>query len=194
MSHEHSGDEHGSADSRVPGGRGLPVRPEGSGDVRSDAGSDAESQTQAIEGHLQRDEPLDPENIAFVTSLVLAQINQHQHFHLEPTPDTAALAQMKREVPEVYNLWIESTKKRLDHDIWQSKKAVRQPYLLASIGQILGLIAVLGVLALAGYAVYLDHPWVGGIIAAIDILGLAAVFNGNQGRQRKARDDQADSQ
>ncbi|WP_230872110.1 hypothetical protein [Mycobacterium canetti] len=52
----------------------------------------------------------------------------------------------------MYELWIDTTRKRNDHEIWQSRKAVRQPYLLASLGQWLGLVAVLGVLGLAGLA------------------------------------------
>ncbi|MFV8301318.1 hypothetical protein ACNQP7_31970 [Mycolicibacterium fortuitum] len=49
---------------------------------------------------------------------------------------------MKAKVPEAYELWIETTRKRNDHELWQSKKATRQPYLLASLGQWLGLVAV----------------------------------------------------
>lgn len=84
-------------------------------------------------------------------------------------------------------MWIETTRKRADHDIWQSQKTVRQPYLLASLGQWLGLAAVLSVLVLAGLAVYLDYPWVGGILGVIDVIGLAAVFNGNPVRRREPR-------
>lgn len=85
----------------------------------------------------------------------------------------------------MYDLWIDTVRKRNDHQIWQSKKAVRQPYLLASLGQWLGLIAVLSVLVLAGFAVYLNQPWVGGILAAFDVIGLVTVFNGNQGKRRE---------
>lgn len=87
-------------------------------------------------------------------------------------------------MPEVYQLWIDTTRERSEHDLWKSKKAVRQPYLLASLGQWLGLLAVLSVLVIAGLAVYLDHAWVGAILGIIDVIGLAAVFNGNQGRRQ----------
>lgn len=93
-------------------------------------------------------------------------------------------------MPEAYELWIETTRKRNDHELWQSKKATRQPYLLASLGQWLGLVAVLGMLVIAGIAVYLDHAWVGAVLGVIDVIGLAAVFNGNQGkRQRKTEEE-----
>lgn len=114
----------------------------------------------------------------------MAQISQHQHIHLAQTPDPDQLAELRVKVPEVYELWIETTRKRNEHELWQSKKATRQPYLLASLGQWLGLVAVLGVLVVAGIAVYLDHAWVGAVLGVIDVIGLAAVFNGNQARRR----------
>ncbi|NOQ62853.1 hypothetical protein, partial [Mycolicibacterium fortuitum] len=142
-------------------------------------------------GPLRGYEPdaVDPE-VAQIAALVLAQISQHQHYHLAPSPDADQLAELKAKVPEAYELWIETTRKRNDHELWQSKKATRQPYLLASLGQWLGLVAVLGVLVIAGIAVYLDHAWVGAVLGVIDVIGLAAVFNGNQGkRQRKTEEE-----
>lgn len=126
-----------------------------------------------------------PEFIERVASVVLARIEQHQHIHLpEQAPDAAQLEELKRRAPEAYQLWIETTRKRVDHDIWRSKKATRQPYLLASLGQWLGLMAVLAVLVLAGFAVHYGHGVVAGVLGVVDIIGLAAVFNGNQGRRR----------
>lgn len=86
-------------------------------------------------------------------------------------------------MPEVYELWVETTRKRNDHEIWQSRKVVRQPYLLASLGQWLGLAAVLAVLILAAYAVSVGSTVLAGVLGVIDIIGLAAVFNGNQGKR-----------
>ena len=44
--------------------------------------------------------------------------------------------------------------------------------------------AVLAVLVLAGFAVHYGHGVVAGVLGVVDIVGLAAVFNGNQGRRR----------
>lgn len=85
----------------------------------------------------------------------------------------------------MYDLWIETTRKRNDHEIWQSRRATRQPYLLASLGQWLGLVAVLSVLVLAGYCVYRGSTVLAGVLGVVDIVGLAAVFNGNQGKRRE---------
>jgi predicted lipid-binding transport protein (Tim44 family) len=113
---------------------------------------------------------------------------------LAPAPKVESpfrlVEELKRRAPEAYDLWIETTRKRVDHDIWRSRKATRQPYLLASWGQWLGLIAVLAVLVLAGFGAYEGHGVVAGVLGAIDIIGLAAVFKGNQGRAQRQRRNQ----
>lgn len=38
---------------------------------------------------------------------------------------------------------------------------------------------MLGVLVLAGYAIHLGSPVVAGILGVVDVISLAAVFNGN---------------
>ncbi|MFV8049970.1 hypothetical protein [Mycobacterium sp. 48b] len=50
----------------------------------------------------------------------------------------------------------------------------------------------MGVLVVAGIAVYLDHAWVGAVLGVIDVIGLAAVFNGNQGRRRQKDSDKGE--
>jgi predicted lipid-binding transport protein (Tim44 family) len=121
----------------------------------------------------------------------LAQIQQHQHIYLpDQTPNAAQLEELKQRAPEAYELWLETTRKRVDHDIWRSQKAIRQPYLLASLGQWLGLLAVLAVLVLAGFVAHEGHGVVAGVLGVIDIIGLAAVFNGNQGRRHQQQPKQ----
>lgn len=189
MTYEHHrSDQHSESVDQpqgIPDRSGVVDRPERRGDVRGDAGIDAEPETAADGGSLLGYEqgPVSPE-VAQIAALVVAQISQHQHIHLAQTPDPDQLAELRVKVPEVYELWIETTRKRNEHELWQSKKATRQPYLLASLGQWLGLVAVLGVLVVAGIAVYLDHAWVGAVLGVIDVIGLAAVFNGNQARRR----------
>lgn len=191
MSHEHSGDnEQDRTSERVVGDPrrpGLTPRSQRGSYLQGDARSTSEPQASPDVSDLRGHEPGDVGNadIAQIVAHVVAQINQHQHIHLpEQAPDPNQLAELREKVPEVYDLWIETTRKRNDHEIWQSRKIIRQPYLLASLGQWLGLTAVLGVLILAGYAFHLDHPWVGAVLGVFDVIGLAAVFNGNQSNRR----------
>lgn len=142
-------------------------RPERGSDVRSHAGSYAEPEAPPPGENLRRHESGDAgdADIARITARVFAEISQHQHLHLpEQPPNADQLAELREKVPEVYELGIETTRKRNDHEIWQSQKALRQPYLLASLGQWLGLVAVLGFLVLAGYALHLGHGTVAGIL------------------------------
>lgn len=168
---------------------GVVDRPSGPGDVRGDAGTDAGFEADPTGNDISDDKQRlgpEPELVDRVASIVLARIEQHQHIHLpEQAPDAAALEELKQRAPEAYDLWIETARKRVDHDIWRSQRATRQPYRLASLGQWLGLAAVLGVMVLAGYVAHEGHGVVAGVLGVIDIIGLAAVFNGNQGRHRK---------
>lgn len=45
-------------------------------------------------------------------------------------------------------------------------------------GQLAALTALLAVLVLAGYALYLDRVWFGGVLAGLDVLGILAIFMG----------------
>lgn len=98
------------------------------------------------------------------------------------------MVELRERAPEAYKLWINTTESRNDHEIWASRKTIRQPYLLASLGQWLGLFAVLAVLGLAGFAVHLGYTVFAGIVVAIDVVALAAVFNGNN--RKIANEDQ----
>lgn len=122
----------------------------------------------------------------------MAQIQQHQHIYLpDQTPNAAQLEELKQRAPEAYELWLETTRKRVEHDIWRSRAAIRQPYRLASLGQWLALLAVTLVLVLAGYALYSGHGTVAGVLGVVDIIGLAAVFNGGQKRRSQQKPQNA---
>lgn len=103
----------------------------------------------------------------------------------EQAPNADQLAELNAKAHEAYALWIETIRLRNEHEIWQSRKAIRQPYLLALTGQSFGLVAVLAVLALAAYAVHEGSVILAGVLGVVDIIGVAAVFNGNQGRRRR---------
>lgn len=99
------------------------------------------------------------------------------------------MAELKANDPEVYRLWVTALRKRINHDMWMEKAPIRVPFTTALIGQALGLVAVLAVLGIAAYALYLDHGWIAAFLGALDIIGLAAVFNGNSGGRHRERRD-----
>lgn len=189
MNHDHnSGSDQGDEASSPHDRPGVSSRSARNSNLPRNARPDAQSGPQAHEPDLPGNEPIDgvDPHIAQQVALVLAQINQHQHIHLpEQAPNADQLAELKAKTPEVYELWIETTRSRNEHELWASRRAIRQPYLLASLGQWLGLVAVLAVLALAGYAVLMGSPILAGVLGVVDIIGLAAVFNGNQNKKNE---------
>ena len=57
---------------------------------------------------------LEPEFIDRVANIVLARIEQHQHIHLpEQAPNAGQLEELKQRAPEAYDLWLETTRKRV---------------------------------------------------------------------------------
>lgn len=96
-------------------------------------------------------------------------------------PNTQELVELKSESPEAYAAWLRMIEKRSDHDMWMEKAPYQLPATIAKRGQSLGLTAVVAVLILAAWALYLDHAWIAAFLGAVDIIGLAAVFSNNQG-------------
>jgi hypothetical protein len=190
LTHEHEGPDSDEPVSETPGSvpdrGGVVDRPARDSDLPRDGGPNAGPDADALARDLSSDGPgPGRDTLDKLVSLVLARIEHHQNIHLpEQAPNAAQLEELKRRAPEAYDLWIDTTRKRVDHDIWRSRKAVRQPYLLGTVGQVFALVAVLAVLCLAGLAFYLDHPWAGAFLGIVDIIGLAAVFNNNQGRRQ----------
>lgn len=66
------------------------------------------------------------------------------------------------------------------------KAPLRLPYDLARRGQWFGLLALVFMLGLTGYAIYADHPWVAGILGVLDFVGIVLAF---QRSGSKSEDD-----
>ncbi|MFI8664213.1 hypothetical protein ACIGKR_29750 [Rhodococcus qingshengii] len=92
---------------------------------------------------------------------------------------------MKHETPEAYAVWLRMVEGREKSEQFLREAPYRVPARIASRGQWFGLAAVIAVLAFAGWAAYLDHPWLAGVIAGFDLVTLVAVFNGSQGPNRR---------
>jgi len=91
-------------------------------------------------------------------------------------PDPTLLVQLRDADPQAYGLWLGTIEKRVDHDMWMERAPVELPAIIAARGQRLGFAVATLVLLVAALALFLDHPWVASIIAALDVVALAAVF------------------
>lgn len=174
-------DDDSNDSSDVQGHQGRdsdPVRPEGSLDNQPGAQPDATSKN---DGDSQRD-PLAGIDFDQIKNnpVVLAKITAHlqqNHLHLPVlTPDTDAMIEMKEKTPEMYDLYISGISKAIEADYIQRTAPYTEPARLVQSGRRYGLAAVTAVLLFAGFALYLDRALLAGIIVAIDIVALAAVF------------------
>lgn len=97
------------------------------------------------------------------------------------------MERMKHNTPELYDTYVSSLRKTVDSDIYMREAPYRIPDKGRSQGQRFGLAAVLAGFAVSAWFAYLGHEWIGGGIAVFDVIGLAAVFNGSQGRSKGSK-------
>lgn len=183
MNDEHKSESTDPEMAGSPSGDAFPVRHEGRLDGTPSAGADAASE----EGRKPERNPLEGIDFEQVRQdpILLAQVTaylQENHLHLPIlTPDRQEMAAMREQTPELYNLYVTGLQKSVDADFIQRTYPYTEPMKNVRSGRRYGLVAVLGVLCLAGYALYLDLPWFAGVITAIDVIGLAAVFGSDSG-------------
>lgn len=80
-----------------------------------------------------------------------------------------------------YEMQLRRIERQHEHDLAMDRTLVERPGRFATRGQYLALLVVLSVLALAAYALYEHEPWLSGVLGAIDLIGLAAVFTSSTG-------------
>lgn len=97
---------------------------------------------------------------------------------------------MKKQTPELYKVYVSALRQTVESDIFMREAPYRIPDRGRSQGQRFGMVAVLAGFAVSAWFAYLGHQWIGGGIAVFDVIGLAAVFNGNQGSRRPKDDDE----
>ncbi|SES33967.1 hypothetical protein [Corynebacterium cystitidis] len=181
-----------STDSEMAGnsrGNSFPIRHGGNLDDGRDSQTDAsteagrEFERDPVEGFDLDKARQDPVLLAKISAYL-----QENHLHLPVlTPDQATMAKMREETPELYEFYIDSMKKGVQADYIQRTYPYTEPLKNANAGRRYGLVAVIGVLIIAGYALYLDHPWFAGVITAIDIIGLAAIFSNSPRSSEKPK-------
>ena len=106
----------------------------------------------------------------------IQNIKNELHLHA-PQFSVQELRELREFDPQAYVLQLRRMERQHEHDLAMGRAAVERPGKIATRGQYLALLVVLSVLALAGYAVYMHEPWLAGVLGAIDLIGLAAVFN-----------------
>lgn len=158
---------------------GVPIRPPRAEDLRIDEANDAGRAGNERPPHV-------PGGGSIIDATVFAQLTsqleQHLHVPLQ-MPDQERLERMKSETPEAYQVWLRVVDRQSKTDANLRELPYRMPYKVARLGQICGLVAVLALLALAGYIASLGSPgWAFGT-GLTGVIGLAAVFNGARAQE-----------
>lgn len=185
MTHDHTNNHPEMA--RDPGGDSVPLRSErdmdNPGDPQPHAPTEAgwEHQSNPLEGFdfdKLRDNPL-----------LLAQVTaylQENHLHLPIlTPDRKEMAAMREETPELYGVYVDGLQKSVEADFIQRTHPYTEPLKNVNSGRKYGLAAFFMVMAVAAYALYLGHEWFAGVIIALDVISLIAVFGNNSDATKK---------
>lgn len=152
----------------------LPAR---TGD--GEAGSAGSGSTEGPEGV----EEIPPEGVDRLVAVVMARIENRleQHLHLpSELPPIEQAIEMREKTPELYELWLNLAKTRGETSAYVARAPYEEPSRAARQGRPWALVALFAVLGFCAYLASLGTTGtvMGGIIGALDLVGILAVFAG----------------
>ena len=83
---------------------------------------------------------------------------------------------LREHAPELYRIQLDALDRQSKEEAQARRAAWEVPAEYTRRGQMLGFSAVVLTLVLVGVALWMDHPWIAGVIGALDVVALAAVF------------------
>lgn len=171
-------DDAPTSGSRVDHGR------DGQGILPADAASTPSSQAADSEPNHHG---ADGANNSDIEAKVLAYI-QENHLQLNLPllfPDPREVRELKQVAPELYGEYIHAIRTSTDTDAYERRARYDIPAEYARRGQRYGLTAVMAMLVLAGVAVLAGSPLLAGVLGVVDLVALAAVFQGVTNKEPK---------
>lgn len=184
--HDCNADTGASSQDASPNGSEVSVRPDGSQELSSD-------ETAAPGGTAQNPGPVaarlgehshesedrgaaEEEAAQQIGQQVLAFI-QENHLHAPIVlPDPKELAELRSNAPEIYDLYVKAVETAIEDESFTRRAPFEIPDRFTRRGQYLGFVSVLVSLGVVAYAIYTGHTLIAGIIGALDLVALAAVF------------------
>ena len=175
-------------------GTGAPLRPvpdAGTPDAPDGTGPGAPAAAGGDTAHV------DLERLASMVSERMAA--EHAGAHPDPPqqmPSVEEAVLLREKAPELYDLWLKIAQDRATTDNYVHRAPYEVPERLAHSGRPRALSAMVVVLAFSGYLASLGGPgpYIGGLIAILDLLIMLALFFGlrpehlsEPGRSRKRR-------
>lgn len=184
--HDCNADTGASSQEASPNGSEVSARPNGRQELSSD-------ETTAPGGAAQNPGPVaarlgehshesegkgaaEEEAAQQIGQQVLAFI-QENHLHAPIVlPDPKELAHLRDDAPEIYDLYLKAVEAAIEDESYTRRAPFEIPDRFTRRGQYLGFISVLASLGVVAYAIYTNHPLIAGIIGALNLVALAAVF------------------
>ena len=184
--HDCNADTGASSQDASPNGSEVSVRPDGSQELSSDAAAapgdaaeDAKSVASRLGEHSHESEGQGASEAGTaqqLTQQVLALI-QENHLHAPIVlPDPKELAQLRNDAPEIYALYVKAVDTQIKDESYTRRAPFEIPDRFTRRGQYLGFGTVLASLAIVAYAIYAGDTLIAGIIGALNLVALAAVF------------------
>lgn len=187
------GDEHddnvgtgASSQDASPNGSEVDVRPDGRSELSSDAAAapgDAAQDTKSVaarlgeHSHESEDRGAAEEEAAQQIGQQVLAFIQENHLHAPIVlPDPKELAHLRSDAPEIYALYVKAVDTQIEDESYTRRAPFEIPDRFTRRGQYFGFVSVLASLGVVAYAIYTNHPLIAGIIGALNLVALAAVF------------------
>lgn len=184
--HDCNADTGESSQEASPNGSEVGVRPDGSQELSSDettapggAAQDPGPVAARLGGHSRESEDrgaTEEEAAQQIGQQVLAFI-QENHLHAPIVlPDPKELAELRNDAPEIYDLYLKAVETAIEDESYTRRAPFEIPDRFTRRGQYLGFVSVLASLGVVAYAIHAGHTLIAGIIGALNLVALAAVF------------------
>lgn len=93
-------------------------------------------------------------------------------------PNAEAMAALREKDPKGHKVWLKQVSKQMSHQRFMESAHFRMPLRVIICSQAAALISLVVIAVLAGYALYLDRPWIASALAVLDLGAIMRVFTG----------------
>lgn len=107
---------------------------------------------------------------------VLACVQENRPHVPIVLPDPKELADLRSDAPEIYALYVKAVDTQIEDESYTRRAPFEIPDRFTRRGQYLGFVSVLASLGVVAYAIHTGHTLIAGIIGALNLVALAAVF------------------
>ena len=184
--YDRDADTGASSQDASPNGSEVSVRPDGSQELSSDEAAAPGGAAQnpgpvaarlGEHSHESEDRGAAEEEAAQQIGQQVLAFIQENHLHAPIVlPDTKELAHLRSDAPEIYALYVKAVDTQIEDESYTRRAPFEIPDRFTRRGQYLGFLSVLTSLGVVAYAIHTGHTLIAGIIGALNLVALAAVF------------------